>query len=501
MDLNMETNGAAPAAEVISTETPEAVVETPAIDETPVDEVLAAETVEEQTSAEAVIEEEASEEAPVAEDVAPIVYDTAASLSDLKEQAAPVLDKYELDPDLAGYISALESKAENPFTEFEDYGTTEEVKVLLERQVHLNTARQEEQGIRPNTDKFAESLAPETKQWLYYDLGRTPSSKYQGYNQFQEMLIDTLAIEGDTTDSVTQRFQTFVEAMKVNSLPTSNVPSFVPQHLHEAFLKLNQDSRYDISVLDEREDAVELQQKLAELQLIQNGLDSARKEAQRDAEAQAAAQRSYQADIVNLQEGFYDTFRTSIAAQLTKDVQFSADPKIQAMQVGQHIALVSQACDEGKAGEWARKTLADSGVNFDYAKAQQLLKSINVAATNLAHHKRAVGADGQSLNKVELNKATKDFQNAGKEWQKFAQDLISQQARITATSKAEDIKVEAAKQKVALKARPAMKGAATPAKTRPTVNPHAYGTSAYYEFQAEELLAAQAKRAAAYAQQ
>lgn len=477
--------------------TSEEVTESVAVDiEEPVkdatEEVVEAEAPEATEEAPEVADEtaEPAEETETPEEVT-VSFDTEAPIADIIEQGKPVLEKYELPSDVAAYISTLEAKANvATLPEFADYGDVNDVKSLLDRQNYLNSSRTTENGPRPNTDKFVETIDPQKAAWLYHDLGNRPSTKYEGRTQAQEVLIDSLAVEGDTTNSVLERFEQVVKYVKANELPETDVPDFIPQNVREAYNRLSRNVRDDISLLDPSipEELQTIQAHLGQLQLIQKGLDSDRLEKQRAQYAQQAEQEAFVADAVNTQNAFFTAFRDEQAKKLTETVKFSTDPKMQALMANQQVALLTQAFDDGPTGQFARTALENAGINFDHGRAKSLIAEMDRAAIDLTTHKRAVDAQGNPLDPTALRKAQSDFSAAGKKWHAFANEIIEQSARFAATGKAHEIKEEIAKRKIPEKARAVAAGAAAPAKRTVTPNPHKYGTQAYYEHQADELI-------------
>jgi hypothetical protein len=143
--------------------------------------------------------------------------------------------------------------------------------------------------------------------------------------------------------------------------------------------------------------------------------------------------------------------------------------------------------------------LQEAGINFDAVRANDLVKKIEQASVELTAQKRAKDATGAPLDKVALNKAMRSFENAGREWQIFAKEILDQEARLTSTGKATELKTAVEKKKIEAKPRIVPKGTSTKAEKREGGNPHPYGTKAYYDYQADETMEVMAKRARAYA--
>ena len=498
---------AEPEAEaVVDAPTDEAVE--PATDEVAEEE---AEEVAEEAAEEAV--EEATEEvAP------PVEFDATADLPSILTQATEVLEKYELPADVQAVIDVLRTKAETPqdsFVEYAEYGDESEIKALLDDHSLIYTATTDETGnIRPNTDKFAQKLyevAPDKASWMYYDLAQLPSQKYQGLNQFEEGIADALSIEGDTVGDVIQRYQQTVAAVKSGASIASDVPSFIPANVRDAYWSLSKEERDEIDYYDPATDRVEVDdygkpvnidepvrnRKLETLAKIQKGIDGDKVLQQQAVQSQQQAQQAFNNEVVSIQTAYYDAFRTHFVEDLMSTVQFSADPKMQTILAHQNIALLTQAFFPDSDGDFARAALKDAGIEFDATKAQKLVQDIESASVALTSAKRAVDSSGKMLNPIEFNKATKAFERAGKEWQAFAKNIIDQEASLTSTGKANEVKEAVAKQKVAIKARPVNHSA--PSKATKLDAVPAYGTREYHEYWAEKQLENEAKRAAAYA--
>ncbi len=288
--------------------------------------------------------------------------------------------------------------------------------------------------------------------------------------------------------------------MKNDTMSVSSVPAFIPDAIKEAYWKSSKDIREELSLLDPAQDqfgdngdnlsAPIRESRLSDLALMQKGIDADRLETQRTKESISQREVAFAADVQTAQDNFFSTFRDTFTKNLMTEVEFSTDPKMQNLLASQQVALLGNALDDGSAGVFARKHLADAGINFDHTKATQLLKAVETAAVAVTTHKRMVGPDGQPLNKVELNKANSMFERAGREFQAFAADIIKQEAALVSKGTSEAVKKEAEKIKVAEKARPSTNGTPTAAKVAPR-NPHPYGSIKYYEHQADEIMRAQ----------
>ncbi len=488
-----------PEVEVPPVEAVEDVVDAPA--EVVTEEVLDAEVIEE-VAAE-IPAEDVAEDATEAEEVKteeaveaePIVFDATAE--DLLEQITPVLDKYEFPAEAAAAIEALRAKAEavpaSPIAEYADYGDEDAIKTLLERQSYFDTSREENGSYRPNTDKFVETLkSDDTRKWLFLDLGKQASETYPGVTLFQEFLINNFAQDGETPTQALERYDKLVDHLQRGDFPTETRPAFIPDRLAEAFSKLGKDSREEIASLTEYDDEI-IKDKVAQLELIQKGLDSERREAQTVAQQRQQAQQSFQKEVFETHETFLNTFRDIQAKELMANVQFSTDPKMQALLAGQQIALLEAAFAPDAQGEFARKMLADAGIQFDGNKAQALLKDIEKATVELTKAKRE-----QAINPIEFRKAKTVFEKTTKQWQDFAKDIITQEARLVSTGKAEEVKTEAAKIKITPKARAVATGSPSPAtKNTPILAP--MGSEKRYDQLAEMIQAEEAQKARAYA--
>lgn len=442
--------------------------------------------------------EESSETANPAEETAEAVtFDAEAPTSELIEAVTPVLDKYALPADLTAAINALKTKAETASTpalaEFADYGDEDAIKTVLERQSFIDTAREENGSYRPNTDKFVETLKDDaTRKWFFLDLGKQASETYKGVTLFQEFLINNFAQDGETPTQALERYDKLVEYLQRGDFPTDSRPAFIPDKLAEAYSKLSPDSREEIAALTEYDEAI-IKAKVAELELIQRGLDSEKRDAQTAAQQRQQVQAAFQQEVATTQATFLNTFRDMQAKELMANVTFSTDPKMQALLAGQQIALLEAAFAPDASGDFARKALADAGIKFDANKAQALLKDIERSTVELTQAKR-----NQEHDPITFRKAKSGFEATTKRWQDFAKDIITQEARLVSTGKAEEVKTEAAKIKIAPKARAVANGTPTPAtKTLSKLAP--MGTERRYEQLAEQIRQEELAKAAAYA--
>lgn len=491
---------------VISEEAVETVAESteePVAEETPV-------TVEEpeETLAEEATDEVSAEETPEHDETA----DTVSVVftpddPDVHTKVAEVLDKYEIPQEVQAVIDHFKSQAEtssNDFSAYADYGDAEAVKALLDRQALLDSVTDAENGYRPNTDKFAETLDPEKASWLFFDLGSRPSQKYQGLSQFEEGIADSLAVEGDTVGTVLTRYKQAIEAFKGGNI-TGSTPDFIPNNLQEAYWSLSKEERDELDSFSPDTDRIEYddsgrainidepirQRKLDTLAKIQKGIDGDKFLKQQEDQTKAQRQEAFHQDVATTQEKFYSSLRATFAEDLVKTVQFSTDPKMQTILANQNVALLTQAFSPDSEGDWARQVLADSGVKFDNAKAQQLVKDIEIASVTLAHARQIQDSSGRPINQVELNKAKASFEKAGKAWQIFAKDILMQEARLTSTGKQKDVEKAAEekieKKKLEIKARPSTKGSPAPAAKPQNKNPHRYGSEEWDRWYIDQM--------------
>jgi len=454
------------------------------------------------------------EEAPAE----PFVIDTEAELPVVLEKVNEVLDKYELPEDVQVAIDALRAKAEfvpvvepDPLmTELADYGDVSVVKETLDTANLLSSVTINQDGsVRPNTDKFVEKVIagdPDTAAWLYHDLASAPSNVYQGLTKFEEAICNSLSIEGDTVGTVMARYQAMMANARTASIvPESDIPSYVPANLHQAFRSLPRESREELTALAEDGEDYSFEsdrnRKIIELQQIQKGIDAESREAHIAIQAKETQQLAYNQEIVTTQNKFYDEMRNIFTENILKEVQFSPDPKMQALLAHQQVTTLTQAFSPDSDGDYARKALAEAGITFDATKAQGLVKAVEDAAVALTFAKRQT-VDGKQVNQVEFNRATRQFEQATRAWQEFAVDIIKQEQQLTATGTQEAIKEVVAKQKIQPKARPVAVAAKSETIKEESKRPP-YKSEAYYDWYAEnrakEIQEAEARKAAAYA--
>lgn len=475
------------ADEVVSTETPEVAteVETPVVEEAVEEVVETPEVAEGETVTEEVTDDTAD---TVAVETPVETIEFLADDPDVATKITEVVDKYELPNDVAKVIEFYKAKAEAPsdsFKEYAEYGEPDDIKALLDRQALLDSVKQSEDGTqRPSTDEFALSLPHEKAEWLFHDVGRLPSQKYKGLNLFEEALADTFATEGDTVGSVLARYKETVGALQSGVAVKTNVPDFVPADLHKAYWALPKAEREAVDMFDPSTDRIEQDEasgryinideplrldKLRMLQQIQKGIDGEELVKAQEVQTKAQKAQTFSTEVITTQQKFYDTIRSTFTEDMLKGVIFSSDPKMQTILAHQNVALLTQAFSEESDGVYARNALKEAGINFDYPKAQGLMKDVETASVALAMAKQIQDANGNPINQVELNKAKAVFERAGKNWQLFAKDILEQEAQLTSTGTtkavddAADKKIE--KQKIQAKARPGTKGSASPVKS------------------------------------
>lgn len=485
--------------------TEETVVET--VEETVEETTEVAETSEEATTEETTEKTtEETEETPEVEEQ-PVVFEAADDETVFAEKAEKVLAKFDLEeaPELKSYIQALEARAkavETPeiFTQIADYGDVDAIKSVLDEHNSIYSRREEDGGYRPNTDKFAQSLATKdqaTADFLYYDLASLPSTKYQGVNKFEEGIVEALSVEGDTVGSALARYHSFIRSMKDGAMPTSDIPTFIPVELHSAYRALPKETRVDIESWADLEDfETERANKLIELRSIQKGIDADLAEQKREAENAVARQQRFFEETQQTQQTFVSEMRNEMAAKL-EAVQFSPDPKLNKLLAAQQITTLTQAFSDDADGEFARAALAEAGINFDKVKAQSLLVALNEKSAALTVAKNAVDKEGKHLNPVGLKQAQSAFAEVTKEWLKFADDIVRQEKEVALAGTAKAVEAVVEKRKVAPKVRPVSKGIGTSAEKRESLPP--YGTPAWDAYWARKTLEEQAARAGAYA--
>lgn len=504
-----------------NTETPEVVevVAEPIVEEVVETEEAPAEEVVEEVAEEATEEvvEEATEEADesaeeVKEEVAevPVVtFDPADDDAVFAEKAEQVLTKYDLAeaPELKAYIEALQTRVqavETPeiFTQIADYGDVDAVTAVLDEHNTLYSRREEEGNYRPNTDEFAKHLAEKdemTADYLRFDLNMLPSTKYPGINKFEEGIAEALAVDGETVAQVLSRYHNTMKQMKLGATAAlTDVPAFIPAELYGAYNTLSKETREEMQFWDSDEYATERTNKLGELRNIQEGIDARIEKQQRLVEAQQAKQQALVNDANSTESTFYTEMTKAMADKLAS-VQFSSDPKLNKLLSAQQVTTLTQAFSPD--GEFARQSLAEAGIQFDYAKAQKLLEDVSKASQALAIEKHAVDAQGKVLNPVALNKAQSAFKAVTTDWLKFADDILKQEKEIATSGSAKALEAEVAKIKVAPKARPVAKAIGTAA-TNKNDGPPAnipYGSLDWDKWWAKQTLQEEARKASSYA--
>ncbi len=430
----------------------------------------------------------------------PVTFDATLETPVLVEQGKAVLDKYELPQDVQAYVTALEAKAVTPdLAEYSDYGGVEDVKSLLERQSYIDRLEPLEDGTyRPQTDKFVESITDPAKfAWLRHDVLNRPSDKYAGLTSGQEFIADYLKVDGESVEQTLARYEDTAMAMRTGARVVPDIPQFIDAKLQEAYSTLSKDERDEIALLDlnDEDDKDKAISKINNLVNIQKGINADKQAAQNQIYQQQARQQEQLRDVGTILTNFYDAFEIECAKTIAKEVQFSTDPKLNELLATQNVTMLKEAA--GQSGERARAILEQTGIKFDYSQAQKLQKDIEKAGVSLAHANSMKDASGEALDKVALNQATKAFENAARNWQSFAKNLIDQQARLVSTGKAEEVKTAAAKIKVEAKARQVPKGANDAAAVKKDDLPK-YGTLEWDKYWAKKTMDEQAARARVY---
>ncbi len=434
------------------------------------------------------------ESAPV-EEVTLVTFDAELETSALIEQGKAEVEKYDVPQPLQAYIEALEARVDTPSVDPEMAPYQEVLPQLVHRQNLLDTIEEVDGVMRPRTDLYVQEITDEGKRaWLYHDLASSPSEKYPGLVKFQESIADGLHIEGESYQDTIDRYNDTMTAMRTGVTIVPDVPACVPANLQEAFSRLPKDTREWIANLDlsNEFEAQSAADQVAQLELIQKGLDADKANAVREAQSRDAQQFQRQNRVIETQVKFYDTFRDNFATDLLKEVTFSTDSNIQAISAAQNVALLEQALQSDASGEFARKSLKAAGIKFDHQTALQLQKDVEKAAISLANAESVQGMG----DKVALNRATEEFKIVGKKWHAFAKDIIGQQARLVSTGKAEEVKDAVAKQKIEVKARQVPKGTPTAA-VKKEVLP-AYGSPEWDKYWARKTMEEQAQKAARY---
>lgn len=494
----------APAPEII--ETPEVVEETAEVVET---EVVAEteETADTETP-------EGEETAETVEEVAPITFTAEDDLSAILEKKDAILDKIDLSeaPEIVALIDALKTQAEsNTIVELADYGDKDAIKATLEAHNNLHSVRpvEEGEGYRPNTDTFAKELAataPEKFDWLVYDAMSQPSRKYQGLTKLQEINADSFAIEGDTVGTFLQRYESFQKyLLEGATVPDSDIPYYIPENLRGAYKQLAKESREELAFLDPKDDNAQddygdllypdnkaiRERKLMELARQQKGIDAELAEQRAKVESQQAEAQKLVTMAQETQEKFFTETRKSNLERLKKELNLSP------LEAAQRLTLLENAFDQSEYGNFARQALEAEGIKFDTVRAASLVKAVESAAIEWTEANRWKDAEGKPINPVSVNKAARALETAGREWQKFADDIIKQQNK-TATATEETKEQERiAKKKILPKARSVVSTNAASA-TKAKGNPHPYGTREWDAWYDQSALAAESAKARAY---
>lgn len=480
----------------------------PSVEETPIAEpadALEAEVITEGEPQEEALAEEVTEAEEVAEEIVeeapePITFAEDIETPALVEQGKAILDKYELPQDVQAYISTLETKAQvAPLAEYSVYGDTEAVRGLLERQNYLDSVVEFGDGqYRPQTDKFVESLAsdPIKVSWLRHDLLQLPSTKYTGLNGFQELIADGLALDGESYQDTINRYNDTVTAMRTGAVIANDIPSFVPVNLQEAFSKYDKNERDQLALLDinEEYDKDIILNKLAQLELIQKGLDADKADAVRENQTKQTRIAEDQFRVVSTQQNFWNKFQEQFKTQYSSTVKYSDDPNIQAMEAEKDIAFLTRILDTDANGEAARSTLAKAGIKFDATQATQFYKKVEKAAVALA--RVPLNSQGEPLDPTAHRKATKEFETVTKDLLEFSGSILQQKARLVSTGKAEEVKDAVAKRKIETKARQVPNGRGTAAVRKDELPP--IGSPDRLSVLADRILEQDARKARMY---
>lgn len=384
-------------------------------------------------SAEEVVEDAVKEEAPVKEVEIPVFADAP---EEFEAQVTEIIAKYDLTPDLQAAIEALRTRTN--VTELADYGTIDDVKQHLDRINLINSDRMTPAGIRPNTDQFVQTLPDDRKLYMFYDLAQSPSQQYPGLTMAQEWILSEFGEENQPVKDVLGRYETIAQAIKTGSF-ASNIPAYIPAKLHEAYRSIPEDVRQELDVYgtDDPDDPI-FQSRMQLLEQVQKGLDSDRANLEREKTTVAQQQQAFNANVEQKETAFYSALRDSFTSDLTKNVTFSTDPKMQEMFAAQHVSLLAEALDESSVGDWARARLENAGIKLDMVKAKQLTDAVRTTAATIASHEKALKSDGTPLDPVALNKARSDFARVTKQFRDLGENVIKQMANVTsATPKVE----------------------------------------------------------------
>lgn len=492
-----------PVAETVEVETP---VAPPNIEEAleaipePTD-ALDAEVV---TEAEEVVEdkpdetvEEAPEEAKTDEPVAePVTFAPELETAELIEKGKAEVEKFDLPQPLQAYIEALEAKAQVPqFAEAEVYGDA--LPDLLERQYDLDKIEEVDGNLRPRTDLFIEKLAdPIKRDWLYHDLASMPSQKYPGLLKFQESIADAIRIDGESTEKTLERYSDTITALRTGATIIPDTPAFVPANLQEAYARLPKETRDELAMLDMTEDYdkdIAVKQ-IANLELIQRGIDADKADVQRDVQARQYREQQLSQKIATTENTFWKTYKDGVIETLSAKVKFSDNPTTQKLQVLGNVANLAGIFSEDNSD--TVKALQDAGIKFDTTTPQVFIKDVERASIALAHADSLRDAKGTLLDPIGYKKAENDFKAVSKRLIDFGENILDQQARLINTGKVEEIKEAVAKQKVELKARTVPKGTGTAAVKKESVPVR--GTQAWKDHWANQAMEEAAQRAGAY---
>ncbi len=491
-DANENLNGT--EATTIDT-APEAVSEAEAVVE---DAVLESEVVSEGEKSTETVAESDESEAPTeteakTEEVAPVVFNTALELPALKEEVAKTLEGYDIPQPVQAVIDALTAKAESmPIApQFEEYGEPDAIVETLNTHNNLYSQRIENGVPRRNTDKYVEKLTPEVAVDLYRDLSTAKSTKYTGLTLFEEGIADTVALPGDTVGMALKRYKDNISAVVNNAIvPSSDVPSFIPAEVIEAFKTRGVDRRFAISMLDseefEGEHATARAEVIQDLIDIQKGInDEKRDQFQRTQDAQKTA-NDFQTQITETVDSYYGALRTEFFKDLSAKVTFSPDAKLNKVYAMQQVSTFEAAVQPH--GEFYRDQWAEAGIKFDYAKVQELDAAIVDAGTALTSARRNVDANGNQLDKVGLKMAESAFALASKNFRDFQDNIIEQQKNLISPKTEEAVKEAAKRIPVKEKAKVAAKGSASEMDHKPTGNPHPFGTYEHRQYNARQLM-------------
>ncbi len=485
-----------------NTETVETPVEAPETVQDPAGDVEVVETPEAQPEAAETAETDApeAESTEEVETPAPTTFDAELPVEELVTKTAEVLDGYELPEPVQAAFDALRARVttvqNDPLEPYKVYGEPENIKVLLDHRALLDDHVEENGVYRPRTNEFAQTLTEKQRDYLFYDLATTPSSEYTGHSKFEEGIIDLFGKQGDAPETTLERYKQFTQAMQTGSF-ASDVPDFIPAQLREAFFDLPKQERDFIELLDNEVDADEIKQKVDLLTKIQRGIDSQKQDEVRTQQSRAAQEQQFTLSVIQKETAFYGTLRTAFVGDLKKNVVFSTNPQTQELYSNSIVSLVTDAFSDGFIGESARAALSTSGISLDTNKVQQLMKDVEKASIELTEQERLKNPDGTPLNQIAFNKAKNNFENVARNWQAFSKNIVEQAAKAASEGKADEVKAEVAKIKIAAKSRPAPKGVGSAVTTQEKLP--TYGTYEWDKYWANKTLTEQAQKARAYA--